>query len=424
MSECKWDPSKHGGKACPVHGSGAAGTPGTGGHKIRINNGKYQAKLDDNSDWEDLTPEEYGDLRETGKQEFDETNDDDFGFDEEDPTELSELFTDDDLKTIDRYSSRYDVDEDDLTGEIYSKAMDKIIDGVSPEDAKSEAMEEVFDELASDRSTDDKSAIFNDLQRSIDEAKSTEELSDIEGKLRDSLDQGLLDKPQYDALSEQLYNNWDVIEDLNEEESENNQKQEGGADKSVTENDGNKKLNVGDRFSFNFREFEVTNVDDDHIYAKDARTGTDFGWTKDELLNDESFKIGSDFEEWKKQHNNRSKEGFGSEESNVKYLAPEEIGIDYDNPEGSIRYYEKKNNVKLYEQPNGSFKVVPNKGNQSDKKDNQPYQPDDTAKNVARVFLEQKFGYDEDFLNSLTDEDLELAAKFFKKFNIDKIGKR
>lgn len=48
-------------------------------------------------------------------------------------------------------------------------------------------------------------------------------------------------------------------------------------------------------------------------------------------------------------------------QDNVKYLAPEEIGIDYDNPEASIKYYEKKNNVKLYEQPNGSFKVVPNK---------------------------------------------------------------
>jgi hypothetical protein len=48
-----------------------------------------------------------------------------------------------------------------------------------------------------------------------------------------------------------------------------------------------------------------------------------------------------------------------AEESNIKYLAPEEIGIDYDNPESSIKYYEKKNNVKLYEQPNGSFKVVP-----------------------------------------------------------------
>ncbi len=82
MSVCNWDPSKHSGKPCPVHGG--SGNPGAGGHKIRINNGKYETKLSEDSDWEEISPEEYSDLREGGYQDFDENVDDDFGFDEED----------------------------------------------------------------------------------------------------------------------------------------------------------------------------------------------------------------------------------------------------------------------------------------------------------------------------------------------------
>ena len=108
-----------------------------------------------------------------------------------------------------------------------------------------------------------------------------------------------------------------------------------------------------------------------------------------------------------------------------KYLAPEEIGIDYDYPEESIKYYEKKNNVKLYEQPNGSFKVIPNKekSKEEPKQKNKEYIPNDISRDVAKVFLEQKFNFDKEFLNNLSQDDLTLAAKFFKKFNIDKIKK-
>lgn len=84
MSECTWDPRKHGGKPCPVHGAG--GGASNGGqkpqHRIRIEGGKHQTKIGD-GDWEDVSPEEYNELREGGYQEFDENVDDDFGFDEE-----------------------------------------------------------------------------------------------------------------------------------------------------------------------------------------------------------------------------------------------------------------------------------------------------------------------------------------------------
>lgn len=75
----------------------------------------------------------------------------------------------------------------------------------------------------------------------------------------------------------------------------------------------------------------------------------------DYVINDKGQAVPRKYDE---KYGNRK-----SVEDGAKYLAPEEIGIDYDNPEASIRYYEKKNNVKLYEQPNGSFKVVPNKDN-------------------------------------------------------------
>lgn len=48
--------------------------------------------------------------------------------------------------------------------------------------------------------------------------------------------------------------------------------------------------------------------------------------------------------------------------------APEEIGIDYDNPQASVKYYEKKNNVKLVYHPDiGKYKVV---SNEEDNKEN------------------------------------------------------
>lgn len=81
MAECNWDPSKHGGKPCPVHGAGGAGNQS--GHKLRINNGKYQVKYADNDDYEDTDKDTFEHLRETALQDFDETVDDDFGFDED-----------------------------------------------------------------------------------------------------------------------------------------------------------------------------------------------------------------------------------------------------------------------------------------------------------------------------------------------------
>lgn len=81
MAQCNWDPAKHNGKSCPVHG--ASGTENNTGHKLRINGGKYQVKYSDSSDYEDTDKETYEHLRETALQDFDENVEDDFGFDEE-----------------------------------------------------------------------------------------------------------------------------------------------------------------------------------------------------------------------------------------------------------------------------------------------------------------------------------------------------
>jgi len=128
MSECNWDPSKHGGKPCPVHGAG--GNSGSGGHKIRINAGKYETKLSDDSDWEEISDKEYEDLREGGYQDFDETVDDDFGFDEEDEyQEYIDKVNEDLEKVTDKKSAEYVADEiDNLTeaGYISEEMSDKL----------------------------------------------------------------------------------------------------------------------------------------------------------------------------------------------------------------------------------------------------------------------------------------------------------
>lgn len=170
MSECKWDASKHGGKPCPVHGG--AGNPGAGGHKIRINNGKYETRISDDADWEEVSPEEYADLREGGYQDFDETVDDDFGFDEED-VELNEFednFTENDIKEIERYAEHYDVDTEELKQKIWDRFNEKIKDGTSVTNAKNDAMEEVLDDVVSGKFNENDEAA-DPIQQGLDYIK-------------------------------------------------------------------------------------------------------------------------------------------------------------------------------------------------------------------------------------------------------------
>ena len=70
MAECKWDLSKHGGRVCPVHGDSNEENK-TKNLKVRIHKGKYQIKTDDENGWEDVTKQEYEELRENGEQDFD-----------------------------------------------------------------------------------------------------------------------------------------------------------------------------------------------------------------------------------------------------------------------------------------------------------------------------------------------------------------
>ena len=73
MAVCTWDPSRHGGKECPVHGSGS----GEGPHYKRIHQGKYQGSVD-KKNWLDLNKEDY-DALESEDEEFDLNEDSDFG---------------------------------------------------------------------------------------------------------------------------------------------------------------------------------------------------------------------------------------------------------------------------------------------------------------------------------------------------------
>lgn len=87
MEKCNWDPSKHGGKPCPVHGNGGSEDK-EGNHKVKIEGGKYKLKYDDNSDWEDTDEETFNHVRVNAKADFDLNDEkEDFGFDEEESEE-------------------------------------------------------------------------------------------------------------------------------------------------------------------------------------------------------------------------------------------------------------------------------------------------------------------------------------------------
>lgn len=120
MAQCNWDPAKHNGKSCPVHG--ASGTENNTGHKLRINGGKYQVKYSDSSDYEDTDKETYDHLRATALQDFDENVEDDFGFDEDNGIEensISKGLTDLGKKLIvDAREAGFGNSYDPMTGSI------------------------------------------------------------------------------------------------------------------------------------------------------------------------------------------------------------------------------------------------------------------------------------------------------------------
>jgi len=87
MAECNWKPELHGGKPCPKHGNAGQGS----NHQVRISGGKYQTRIGgDDGDWEDISKEEFDELKDGGYEEFDATVDDDFGFDEDEDDEVEE----------------------------------------------------------------------------------------------------------------------------------------------------------------------------------------------------------------------------------------------------------------------------------------------------------------------------------------------
>lgn len=74
MSKCTWDPSKHGGQQCPVHGAGGADADYKEGSK-RISGGKYQISKD-RKNYEEVNKERYNSL-DIDEEEMDGTLDSD-----------------------------------------------------------------------------------------------------------------------------------------------------------------------------------------------------------------------------------------------------------------------------------------------------------------------------------------------------------
>ena len=119
MADCNWDPAKHGGKPCPVHGAGGSIETGQPG-KVKINKGKYY-----HGDDEEISRDEYNELKGNGytEDDMDANNEDDFGFDEEPEVEENKS-TDDEVK---KYKS---VTDENIINPEDKENIEKIIDEI------------------------------------------------------------------------------------------------------------------------------------------------------------------------------------------------------------------------------------------------------------------------------------------------------
>lgn len=170
MAQCNWDPSKHGGKPCPVHG--VSGNENNVGHKIRINGGKYQVKYADSEDYEDTDKDTFEHLRESGQQDFDETVDDDFGFDEDGDYKIYEDKIREELEKVkSKEDAEYVSDlidnnmeagyiSEEMADELYAE-LDKKIDALydkGPEDSNTSA-DQVLDNNDDNTQKPDESSV-------------------------------------------------------------------------------------------------------------------------------------------------------------------------------------------------------------------------------------------------------------------------
>lgn len=185
MSECKWDPSKHDGEQCPVHGGGKL----TKGQEVSYKGKKYKIggfyknqKLQDEDEFADSginadfrgiqLLDENGQGFNINANQLDEESevfDDDFEEEFEDDDfraekivqDMEEYFTPSEISQIERYAEHYGVDADKLKLEI-AKSFDKKsreeYGGTHTPYAKNDAMEEAFDKLVSGEGPSDKEA--------------------------------------------------------------------------------------------------------------------------------------------------------------------------------------------------------------------------------------------------------------------------
>ena len=134
MAECSWDPNKHGGKPCPVHGAGGVDADYKKGSK-RISSGKYQISKD-RKNYEDVDKKRYDDL-DIDEELMDETLDSDITIADEDFSELK------------KYAQRYDVDINKAK-ERYNEYVDRMTKNKTfgnEKDIKEAAMENTLDDI-------------------------------------------------------------------------------------------------------------------------------------------------------------------------------------------------------------------------------------------------------------------------------------
>lgn len=162
MAECNWDPSKHGGKPCPIHGAGKRST--------------------DN-------PYSKGSLSDIEKQ----------GWEGKHNYIINRMYNSN-YDTIDEVmedAERMDLDEKQMQ---YVEAVARRVFGEDFEDEK----EEPFDDDNDFDDWDDNAGDAREILGRIEDAETPEELEEVRETLEDWYDQGMLVWDDYNGLKEEI----------------------------------------------------------------------------------------------------------------------------------------------------------------------------------------------------------------------------
>ena len=216
MAECNWDPSKHGGKPCPVHGAGGEDIKG---REVKIPyhkniTGKIVDEIGDTYEVEYTTDNGITRREQFYKDEFDDF-DEEFG-DSKDGMFYREM----EDGTVRMAPNKEDLYEESAAPEqLKSEFNDLLKEGLSKEEAARKMLDnyeipedevyelfgvDLFDDDYDFDDWDDNAGDAREILGRIEDAETLEELEEVRETLEDWYDQGMLVWDDYNGLKEEI----------------------------------------------------------------------------------------------------------------------------------------------------------------------------------------------------------------------------